>query len=133
MLLPDTNVWIQLIKDKNPKLKSRWGSVSLADIAVCAIVKAELWHGAHKYLQPESRRRIVDSWLAPYHSFPFDDSAAHHYAELRHYLEARGEVIGPNDLKMAAICLAHDLTLVTGNVGEFRRVPGLQVEDWSQG
>jgi len=46
-------------------------------------------------------------------------------------LEARGEIIGPNDLKIAAICRAYDITLVTGNGDEFRRVPVLKLEDWS--
>ncbi len=131
LLLPDSNVWIRLIKGKSPSLIARWRGNAAEDLAVCAIVKGELWHGAHKYENPDRRRAVVDFWLAPYQSLPFDDAAAHHYADIRHHLESRGEVIGPNDLKIAAICLAHDVTPVSANVGEFRRVPGLRVEDWS--
>jgi len=132
MLLFDTNVWIQLIKGKSPALTAKWCGTAAEDLVVCAIGKGELWHGAHKYENPEKRLAIVDYWLGHYESLPFDGAAARHYADIRHQLESRREVIGPNDLKVAAICLAHDLTLVTGNVGEFSRVPGLCVEDWSR-
>jgi tRNA(fMet)-specific endonuclease VapC len=72
----------------------------------------------------------VERTLAPYRSLPFDDTAARHYAEIRDALEARGEVIGPYDLLIAAIAVAHNLILVTNN-REFERVPRLTVEDWS--
>ncbi|HBJ86393.1 MAG TPA: VapC toxin family PIN domain ribonuclease [Verrucomicrobiales bacterium] len=132
MVMPDTNVWIQLIKGRNPALTNRWRTQSAGDIATCSIIKAELWHGAHKYENAARRRAIVDFWLSPYDSLPFDDAAAHHYAEIRHHLEAKGEIIGPNDLKIAAICRAYDISLATGNLGEFRRVPDLKLVDWTR-
>ena len=61
-----------------------------------------------------------------------DDIAAEYYGRIRFELERQGQVIGPNDLLIAAICLAHDCTLVTSNTAEFSRVPGLKCEDWSQ-
>jgi tRNA(fMet)-specific endonuclease VapC len=70
--------------------------------------------------------------LSPFVSFPFDDAAAIHYARLRHSLELTGSTIGPYDLQIAAICLLHQLTLVTSNVNEFSRVPSLIFEDWLQ-
>jgi tRNA(fMet)-specific endonuclease VapC len=69
--------------------------------------------------------------FAPLVSFPSDDDAARHYADIRQHLERAGIVIGPNDLKIAAICRARGLTLVSSNTAEFLRVPGLPVEDWS--
>ena len=131
-VLFDTNVWIVLLKGRNPSILKHWQQLAPEDLRVCSIVQAELWHGAFKYGKPAERREVVDLWLAPYESMPFDALAADHYATIRHGLEQRGEMIGPNDLKIAAICLAHDLTLVTGNVSEFSRVPGLRVEDWSR-
>ncbi len=53
------------------------------------------------------------------------------YARLRDALERTGQIIGGNDMLIAAIALTHDLTVVTHNCGEFNRVPGLRVEDWS--
>lgn len=74
---------------------------------------------------------LVAETFAPYVSLPFDDAAAAHYALIRHELEIAGCVIGPNDLLIAAICLANDCTRVTGNLQEFERVSGLRVEDWT--
>ena len=54
-----------------------------------------------------------------------------HYGAIRHELEVAGSIIGPNDLKIAAICKSRGLILVTNNSREFMRVSGLQVEDWS--
>ena len=85
-----------------------------------------------KYGIPERRRAIILKTLAPYRSLPFDDAAAEHYAQLRHDLELARQIIGPNDLIIAAICLANDITLGTSNTAGFSRVPGLRVEDWNQ-
>jgi len=63
-------------------------------------------------------------------SLPFDDSAAEEYGKLRAHLATVGTPIGPNDLMIAAIALAHRLIVVTHNTVEFSRVPGLLVEDW---
>ena len=95
-------------------------------------MKAELWHGAHKYGNRNARLSRLQQLFSRHHSLPFDDDAACHYSDIRHGLETHGQVIGPNDLKIAAICRAHQLRLVTSNVGEFRRVPGLDVEDWTE-
>jgi predicted nucleic acid-binding protein len=65
---------------------------------------------------PERRTAIVQETLAPYRSLPFDDTEAEHYARTRHALEESGGCIGPHDLLIAAICLAHGCTSVTGNV-----------------
>ena len=62
--------------------------------------------------------------------FPFDENAAEEYGRLRAYLEAQGTPIGHPDTQIAAIALANDLTVVTGNVRHFQRVPGLAVENW---
>lgn len=102
------------------------------DILTCALVRAELLHGAMKYGAPGRRLAIVRETLAPYRSLPFDDAAAEHYAQIRHDLEQMGERIGPHDLLIAAICLAHGCALVTANTAEFHRVRGLQVQDWQK-
>lgn len=130
--LLDTNIWILLLKQPPMALRTRLKLQLPGRIVVCSVVKAELWHGARKYQQPDERRATVDALLVPYASLPFDDAAARHYASIRHHLESRGQTIGPNDLQIAAICLANDLTLVSTNTSEFGRVPSLKLEDWTK-
>jgi tRNA(fMet)-specific endonuclease VapC len=96
------------------------------------VVKAELWHGAHKYGNLERRRNALGNMFRPFVSLPFDDAVAQSYSEIRHGLEIRGETIGPNDLKIAAICISNGLTLVSGNISEFGRIARLAVEDWTR-
>ncbi len=128
--LPDTNVWISLLKNPTSKLDARVRSHSLSDILLCSVVKAELWHGAEKYGNREQRQRALEMLFAPFASLPFDDVAARHYAEIRHHLEVQGWLMGPNDLKIAAIARANALTLVSADQA-FRRVRGLSLEDWT--
>ncbi len=128
--LPDTNVWISLLKHPGGKLAAQVQSQPLPDMLLCAVVKAELWHGAEKYGNRERRQRALNMLFAPFASLPFDDAAARHYGEIRHQLEVQGRVLGPNDLKIAAIARTHGLTLVSADKG-FSRVPGLSVEDWA--
>jgi len=129
--LLDTNAWIQILKQPGGRLEQEVLSRPPSEIVLCSIVKAELWHGANKYARRDRRLAALDMLFAPFVSFPFDDDAARHDADIRHHLEQAGIVIGPNDLKIAAICRARGLTLVSSNTAEFLRVPGLPVEDWS--
>ena len=128
--LLDTNVWIEYFKHPASPIQAKLSVVRPVDVVSCSVVKSELLHGAEKYANRDRRQRLVMETLAPFRSVPFDDDAAVVYAGVRHDLETRGQVIGPYDLQIAAICLLHGLTLVTSNVGEFSRVPGLLFEDW---
>lgn len=128
--LPDTNVWIALLKHPGGPLEARLRSHPAQEIFFCSVVKAELWHGAEKYGNRERRLRALHMLFAPFLSLAFDDRAAQHYADIRHRLELQGSAIGPNDLKIAAIARANGLTLVSGDQ-EFRRVPDLIVIDWT--
>ena len=130
--LPDTNVWISLLKNPGGKLEAMVQLHPVSEILLCAVVKAELWHGAEKYGNRERRLRALDMLFAPFASLPFDDAAARHYADIRHQLEIQGRVLGPNDLKIAATARTHGLTLVSADQ-EFSRVPGLSFADWTSG
>jgi len=129
--LLDTNCWIAFFKRRNSPLGIRIENTLPAEIATCSIVRAELLHGAEKYENVERRADLVRRTLSLYASLPFDDAAADHFARIRHCLQVKGMAIGPYDLQIAAVCLAHDLTIVTNNVREFSRVDGLRVEDWT--
>lgn len=128
--LLDTNAWIHFLKEVSSPIRAKLTGVSPSEIVLCSVVKAELLHGAEKYGNRERRFQLLQELFDPYRSIPFDDAAAAEYGPLRHALECAGRIIGPYDLEIAAICLANQLTLVTSNVAEFSRVPGLTIEDW---
>lgn len=128
--LLDTNAWIEYFKQPSSPVRAKLSMLRPADVVTCSVVKSELLHGAEKYANRDRRQALVVETLAPFQSFAFDDDAAVLYARIRHELEIVGQVIGPYDLQIAAICLLHGFTLVTNNVGEFSRVAGLTVEDW---
>ena len=131
--LLDSNIWIEILKAKRVRLVDRFTRTRIDEMATCSPVRAELMHGAEKYVDVEVRKEVVARALGKVVSLPFDDRCADRYGQIRHDLERRRCIIGPYDLQIAAIALVHDLTVVTGNVEEFARVHGLKVEDWSQG
>ena len=128
--LLDTNAWIVYLKSAQSPIRSRLEKLTPADVLLCSVVKAELLHGAQKYGNRQRRLTILAETFAPYASVPFDDAAAAAYASIRHELETAGNVIGPNDLMIAAIAQANSLTLVTHNTAEFGRIASLRIEDW---
>lgn len=128
--LLDTNTCIRYLNGRVPNVRIRLAAMPPNRIAVCSIVKAEMYTGARKSHNPARTRAAQDVFLNQFISLPFDDTAASLYADLRARLEFSGTPIGPYDLQIAAIALANNLTLVTHNMREFNRVPGLQLEDW---
>jgi tRNA(fMet)-specific endonuclease VapC len=97
------------------------------------ITASELLHGVHRAIQPEVRTKraaFVEGILERFPLLPVDLATARAHAQVRAELMAAGQMIGPHDLWLAATCIAHGLTMVTANVREFARVPGLKVEVW---
>jgi tRNA(fMet)-specific endonuclease VapC len=129
--LLDTNVCIGLLRGTNSAVARKLAIVSFKEVALCAVVKAELYYGALHSARPEHSMRVLTAFLENFASLPFDDPAAEVYGHIRAHLAQEGALIGPNDLLIAAIALAHGTTLVTHNTREFCRVPGLQIEDWN--
>jgi tRNA(fMet)-specific endonuclease VapC len=78
----------------------------------------------------KSNLKLLARFFQRFTSLHFDDNAAEQYGILRSTLEKQGTLIGPNDLLIAYIALANNVTLVTHNTNEFQRVPSLQMEDW---
>lgn len=98
-------------------------------VCTSIMVASELRFGAVK----KSSARLsgqLETVLSALEILPYEEPADRHYAQLRHHLEKTGMLIGPNDMLIAAHALALELTVVTGNVSEFSRVPGLTVENW---
>lgn len=128
--LLDTNTCIRFLNGRAPKVLQKLTVTDDREIAVCSVVKAEMFAGSEKSRDPQRSRNVQDVFFARYRSLPFDDEAADQYGKIRAHLERQGTPIGPNDLMIAAIAKANALILVTHNLDEFRRVPDLELEDW---
>ncbi len=128
--LLDTNVLIHAQRGQPPAVRHRLAEMGPDEVAISAVTVAELWYGAAKHAEPEQKRKFWQRFIAPFTVLAFDSGSAEIHGELRHAL--RRHPIGDRDLMIACIALANDLGVVTANVAEFNRVPGLHVEDWSR-
>ena len=125
----DTNIVSELVRRPDGETARRAASLEPGTIAVSIIVAAELRYGAERRGSARLTRQL-EAVLAVLETLPLAEPADVHYAAIRSGLERLGRTIGHNDLLIAAHARALDLTLVTRNVREFERMPGLAVEDW---
>jgi len=130
-LMLDTNVCIDLIKEHLSSVLERFASHAVGDIGISVITLAELEYGVSKSSRPAKNREALDQFISPLEVAPFDRQATAVYGRLRATLEKKGQSIGSMDLLIAAHAVSLDVRLVTHNVREFGRVPGLQTEDWA--
>jgi tRNA(fMet)-specific endonuclease VapC len=129
--LLDTNILSDLVRNPQGAVAAQITKAGEDNVCTSIIVAAELRYGAIKSNSAKLAERI-DLILSALEILPLETPADHQYASLRHDLTRQGTPIGPNDLLIAAHALANDLTVITANVGEFSRVPGLKVENWLQ-
>lgn len=128
--LLDTDICIDYLRGSDPAVRDRLLACAPSDVRLCSVVKAELLFGAHNSRKVAANLRRLRDFFEPFQSVYFDDGAAEVYGLLRAQLRREGSEIGGNDLMIAAIAVALDLTLVTHNRGEFERVPGLRLAEW---
>ena len=129
--LLDTNACVTHLRSGGrSKLSQRLASSTAGDVVLCTVVSAELLYGARRSADAAKNLAEVRKFLAGFVAVPFDDASAEVAAEVRSLLATAGLPIGPYDLLIASVARAHGLALVTHNTVEFRRVPGLLVEDW---
>ena len=128
--LLDTDTLSGLAKDPGGAVRQRIAEVGADAVCTSVVVNCEIQYGVRKRGSPQLERQMAElmASLDVLTDFPAD--IAEHYAEIRCDLESRGLPIGPNDLLIAAHARAEGLTLVTGNTGEFTRVPNLAVVNW---
>jgi tRNA(fMet)-specific endonuclease VapC len=127
----DTDVLSATMRRDPPlHLIRRLAAIAPADQCTTSITLGELVYGATKAGSARLAERVRDLVSDAIRVVPFDAAAAEVYGSLRAELEAGGKRLAEPDLRIASIARSHDLTLVTGNVRHFARVPGLLVEDW---
>ena len=126
----DTSVCVDLLRGRLPYVLDRVRLVPMDEIAVSTISLAELLYGAAKSSDPARHETIIAHFLAPFAMLLFDTDAAKAYARVRADLTRAGRPIGPLDMLIAAHALSVGAAVVTANEREFRRVPGLRVENW---
>ena len=130
--LLDTNICIYIINQASEALYRRFRKLVPGSVGVSAITCCELEFGAANSSKPAWNRQVLAEFLAPLHLAAFPVEAAGHYGALRKVLKDRGRPVGAMDLLIAAHALTEGWTLVTNNEKEFRRIPGLAVENWAR-
>ena len=131
MYLLDTNICIYAMKNSFPNLSQKLFRVSPSEIFISSITVGELEYGCSKSRWGKRSRNVMNLFLAAYTILPFDQDDAVVFGRIRAELAKAGSPIGPYDIQIAAQCISRGLTAVTHNTGEFSRVPGLGVEDWT--
>ncbi|MHC8346458.1 MULTISPECIES: type II toxin-antitoxin system tRNA(fMet)-specific endonuclease VapC [unclassified Pseudomonas] len=125
----DTNICIFTIKNK-PQIVREAFNLHDGQLCISAITLMELIYGAEKSATPEKNLAVIEGFTARLEVFPFDNEAAAHTGMIRSELAKAGTPIGPYDQMIAGHARSRGLIVVTNNLREFERVPGLRVEDW---
>jgi tRNA(fMet)-specific endonuclease VapC len=129
--LLDTNIVIYTMKNRPQDVKRRFQQHH-GQMGISAVTLGELVFGAEHSQQVERNLADVEAMAARLEVLPFDSKAAFHFGQIRAALYRAGQPIGPYDMMIAGQARANGLILVTNNVKEFERVPGLLLEDWSE-
>ncbi|MFZ5503461.1 MAG: type II toxin-antitoxin system tRNA(fMet)-specific endonuclease VapC [Pseudomonadota bacterium] len=127
--LLDTNIVIYVIKRRPLEVLEVFNRHH-GHMAISSITLAELIHGAEKSSNIPRNIAIVEDFVSRLNVLPYDDKAAWQYGHIRAALEKQGLPIGVNDLHIAAHARSNGLFLITNNLREFERVPGLLLENW---
>ena len=130
--LLDTNIVIYVIKQRPLEVLDIFNRHQ-GRMAISSITLAELVHGAEKSSDVSRNIAVVEDFVSRLAVLAYDDKAAWQYGNIRAVLEKIGQPIGVNDLHIAAQARSNGLTLVTNNLREFERVPGLLLENWVGG
>lgn len=130
LYLLDTDTCAFILRRSSPALLERMQAVALRQQAVSTITVAELLYGVQVSSRKKANRLAVDALIRHLAVLDWPRMAAEHYADIRADLKKRGQLIGSNDLLIAAHARSIDATVVTNNVKDFGRVKGLRVENW---
>ena len=125
----DTNICIYVIKNRPARLRDCFNE--LADqLCISVVTLAELTYGAEKSERAHHNLTVVEQFCERLDVLPFADRAATHYGQLWAELERAGQPVGTHDMMIGGHARSEGLTVVTNNVREFQRMPGLRLENW---
>ena len=127
--LLDTNIVIYVLKRRPVEVLSTFNA-NTSRMAISSVTLAELFHGAEKSSRVSENLAAIEDFCSRLAVLPYGPKAAQHYGAIRAALEKLGQPIGVNDMHIAAHARSEGLVLVTNNMGEFARVPALELENW---
>ncbi len=127
----DTDTCSYIMKRSSQAVLSRLQDTPIDDVCASVVTKSELLYGVEVSPRRTQDATALSAFLTYVHVLDFHDDAAIHYAQIRADLKKRGQMIGANDLFIAAHARSLGLRLVTNNTGEFKRVKGLALENWT--
>lgn len=131
--LLDTNICIYIQRRKPGEVLVHFQKLKPGDAAISVITWGELLYGAERSQQRKRALQVLEEFKSLVPVLPMPENAGIAYGAIRASLESRGELIGNNDLWIAAHAKAAALTIVTNNEREFQRVPGLKILNWAGG
>jgi len=126
----DTNICIYIIKNRPKSVKEKFREFEIGELCISSITVSELMYGAYKSEYTEKNLQAINEFLMPFELVDYDYMASVAYGKVRADLEKRGQVIGGMDMQIAGHALSLNLTLVTNNTREFKRVKDLKLENW---
>jgi tRNA(fMet)-specific endonuclease VapC len=126
----DTNICIYYLNGTSRSVVERLGNTPFDEVAIPSMVVAELLYGVAKGTRQQYNLQIVNAFLSYHKIIAFNENAARIYGTIRSELEHSGNIIGANDLVIAATAMAHDAVLITHNTKEFSRIAQLKIDDW---
>ena len=125
----DTNICIYVLKSYPPDLREKFNTLA-EQLSISSITLGELHYGAEKSARRAENLMAIEHFAARLEVLAFGDKAAAHYGQLRAELERAGTPCGPHDMQIGGHARSEGLILVTNNLREFTRMPGLRVENW---
>ncbi len=128
--LMDTNICIYIMNKRPIEIIHKFKKFDAGEIGVSTITVSELQYGVAKSKNRGLNQQRVEEFLSPLEIIPYDEAAANIYGDIRHKVEKYGKTIGPLDMLIAAHAISRNLTLITNNEKEFKRVTNLKVENW---
>lgn len=127
--LLDTNIVIYVLKRRPIKVLEVFNK-NASRMAISSITLSELMYGVEKSSQINKNLEAVEEFISHLDVLSYDAKSSQHYGQIKAKLEKKGQVIGENDIHIAAHAISQGLTLVTNNLKEFKRVPNLALENW---